>query len=59
MENFTHNGSRWRFIGLDRVIVTVYDYNPANGSSYIPTPTTLAGKKVIVNVQNIDEKCFV
>ena len=38
IETFTHNGSGWRFIGLDRVVVTVYDYNPARGRSYIPTP---------------------
>ena len=24
IETFTHNGSGWRFIGLDRVVVTVY-----------------------------------
>ena len=35
IETFTHNGSGWRFIGLDRVVVTVYDYNPARGRSHI------------------------
>ena len=58
IETFTHNGSRWRFIGLDRVVVTVYDYNPARGRSYIPTPPVLASKKAIVNVQSTDTKCF-
>ena len=58
IETFTHNGSGWRFIGLDRVVVTVYDYNPARGRSYIPTPPVLASKKAIVNVQNTDNKCF-
>ena len=58
IETFTHNGSGWPFIGLDRVVVTVYDYNPARGRSYIPTPPVLASKKAIVNVQNTDNKCF-
>ena len=58
IETFTHNGSGWRFIGLDRVVVTVYDYNPARGRSYIPTPPVLASKKAVVNVQNTDNKCF-
>ena len=58
IETFTHNGSGWRFIGLDRVVVTVYDYNPARGRSYIPSPPVLASKKAIVNVQNTDNKCF-
>ena len=58
IETFTHNGSGWRFIGLDRVVVTVYDYNPARGRSYIPTPPVLASKKAIVNVQNTYNKCF-
>ena len=47
IETFTHNGSGWRFIGLDRVVVTVYDYNPAGGRSYIPTPPVLASKKAM------------
>ena len=59
IETFTHNGSGWRFIGLDRVVVTVYDYNPARGRSYIPTTPVLASKKAIVNVQNTDNKCFI
>ena len=58
IETFTHNGSGWRFIGLDRVVVSVYDYNPARGRSYIPTPPALASTKAIINVQNTDNKCF-
>ena len=57
IETFTHNGSGWRYIGLDRVVVPVYDYTPARGRSYIPTPPELASKKAIVNVQNTDNKC--
>ena len=58
IETFTLNGSGWRYIGLDRVVVTVYDYNPARGRSYIPTPPVLPSKKAIVNVQNTDNNCF-
>ena len=58
IETFTHNGSRWQFIGLDRVVVAVYDYNPAGDRSYIPTPPVVASRKAVVNVQNTDNKCF-
>ena len=58
IENFTHNGSGWRFIGLDRVVVSVYGYNLANGRIYIPTPTVLSSKKAIVNVQILVNRCF-
>ena len=58
IETFTHTGSGWRFIGLDRVVVTVYDCNPARCRSYIPTPPVLASKKAIVNVQMMDNTCF-
>ena len=54
IETFTHNGSSWQFIGLDRVVVTIYDYTLARGRSYIPTPPALASKKAIVNMQNTD-----
>ena len=36
----------------------MFDYNPARGRRYIPTPPVLASKKAIVNVQNTDNKCF-
>ena len=58
IETFTHTGSGWQFSGLNRVVVTVYDYTPARGRSYIPTPPVLASKKAIVNVQNTDNRCF-
>ena len=34
------------------------DFNPANGSSYIPLPDWIKNKKAIVNIENKDEKCF-
>ena len=38
-------------------MVTVYEYNPARGRSYTPTPPALASKKAIVNVQKTDNTC--
>lgn len=55
---YQREGSNWV---LDKVLgVTVHtvQYNPIKGSSYLPLPTKLAGKKAIVNVQNVDQKCF-
>ena len=34
------------------------EFNPMNGSSYIPLPDWISNKKAIVNIQNKDEKCF-
>ena len=34
------------------------EFNPMNGSSYIPLPDWITNKKAIVNIQNKDEKCF-
>src|SRR6267154_1206889 len=33
-------------------------YNPIGGSSFIPTPKELIGKRALVNVRNNDTRCF-
>ena len=33
-------------------------YEPLGGSSYIPLPKFLAGKKAIINLRNEDDECF-
>ena len=35
-----------------------FKYSPIGGSSYIPTPKSIFGKKAIINVKNNDENCF-
>ena len=38
----------------------LYNYQPIRGSSWIPTPSKLAGKRAIINVKNLkDEKCII
>lgn len=36
----------------------VCKYKPARGSSYIPTPKSIAKKQAIINPQNKDNECF-
>ena len=42
-----------------RSVIRIGQYRPLSGSSFIPTPKTLAGKHAIINVFNPDdEMCF-
>ena len=54
-----HIGGGWGFVRSHKVVVNVYKYIPARGvKSYIPPPTSLAGKHAIINVQDEDQNCF-
>lgn len=54
----TH-GSGFTLSSINDIEVQINEYDPLRGSSYIRTPTYLANKKVIVNVQNKhDDFCF-
>ena len=57
---YTCEGSGWVENGIVSVEVTLVEYRPLAGSSYIKTPKKLSNsKKGIVNVKNpSDEKCF-
>src|SRR5207245_813263 len=51
-------GSGWITQRIKGVTIHTVTFNPVGGSSNIPTPTRLALRKVIVNVQNHNEFCF-
>jgi len=55
---FQREGSNWTVDKVMNVNLHIVQYQPLQGSSYIPLPAKLAIKKVIVNVQNQDQKCF-
>ena len=38
--------------------LTIAQYTPVKGSSYIPLPSKLKTKKAIINIKNSDNKCF-
>ncbi|CAH3140314.1 unnamed protein product [Porites evermanni] len=58
IEAYQEAGSAWYFKEVDKLEIHTVEYNPTNGSSYIPLPDWISNKKAIVNIQNKDEKCF-
>ena len=58
IEAYQEAGSAWHFKEVDKLEIHTVEYNPTNGSSYIPLPDWISNKKAIVNIQNKDEKCF-
>ena len=58
LEEFQKNGSGWYFKEIVSLEIHTVEYNPMNGSSYIPLPDWISKKRAIINIQNRDEKCF-
>ena len=51
-------GSGWNFDDIKSVILQIQKSKKTNAGSYIETPTVLASKRAIINVQNEDNKCI-
>jgi len=59
LEHFNTHGSGFVLEYVKRYIVSTLRYRRLHGSTYIPTPTFLAAKHCVINVQNFnDSKCF-
>src|ERR1043165_4989685 len=58
MASFQMRGSNWRFRAVVKLDINTAIYKPLKGSSFIPLPPELASKKVIINMQNVDDECF-
>ena len=58
LELYPKNGSGWYFKEVINLEIHTAEFNPMNGSSYIPLPDWISHKKAIVNIQNKDQKCF-
>ena len=58
LEAYQKNGSGWYFKEVVQLEIHTSEFNPMNGSSYIPLPDWISNKKAIVNIENKDEKCF-
>ena len=56
--NFNQRGSNWRFQRVVDLEINLAEYDSTGGSSYIPLPKQLNGKKVIINMKNEDNPCF-
>ena len=58
LEAYQKNGSGWYYKEVVQLEIHISEFNPMNGSSYIPLPDWISNKKAIVNIQNKDDKCF-
>ena len=55
---YQKNGSGWRFEAINTLELNISKSNPIKGSSYIPLPKKLKGKKALINMKNNDQQCF-
>ena len=55
---YQKNGSGWYFKEVKRLEIHTVEYKPIRGSSFIPLPNFIMGKKAIINMENKDDKCF-
>ncbi|XP_028419265.1 PR domain zinc finger protein 10-like [Dendronephthya gigantea] len=55
---FQKEGSGWILDEILHLDLSIAQYSPVKGSSYIPLPSKLKTKKAIINVKNSDNKCF-
>ncbi len=55
---FQKEGSGWVLDEILHLDLSMAQYTPLKGSSYIPRPSKLKTKKGIINIKNNDNKCF-
>jgi len=58
VENFYVRGSNWQLKNLREFTICFAPYLPLQGSSFLPTPQCIYGKKAVVNIKNDDNYCF-
>jgi hypothetical protein len=55
---FQKEGSGWVLDEILHLGLSIAQYTPVKGSSYISLPSKLKTKKTIINIKNSDSKCF-
>ncbi|XP_071177928.1 uncharacterized protein [Mytilus edulis] len=58
-DEYIRNGSGWSLDHIKHIEINTAKYKPLGGGSYIPLPRTLAATRALLNIRNLDEKCFV
>ncbi|XP_039296247.1 uncharacterized protein LOC120355032 isoform X2 [Nilaparvata lugens] len=59
-DKFIQNGSGWVIDEFQRFDLNIVKYSPIHGTgSYVLTPKRIAVKRVILNIRNEDDLCFV
>ncbi|CAG2250936.1 unnamed protein product [Mytilus edulis] len=57
-DQFIKNGSGWQLEEVLQLDLCVTKYKPLKGGSYLELPTSLKRSNCILNIQNLDNKCF-
>jgi len=58
IEQFNSRGSGFVLDLIFQFTLVITKFRPLAGLSYIPTPTNIAKKHAVINVQNGDNRCF-
>ena len=58
VEYFNARGSGFVLDNVVDFTVIITQYRPLAGSTFIPTPRRIAGKRAVIIVQNGDQRCF-
>ena len=56
--NYMGEQSGWVLDSIKAINLNVARYNPIRGASYTQTPSAIAVKKAVLNIQNKDMLCF-
>jgi len=58
VHNFNARGSNFVLDAVTQFVVVITQFRPLGGSTYIPTPPSIAKKHAVINIQNEDNRCF-
>ena len=58
IQNFNQRGSNWRFERVLSLDAHFTDFIPLRGSTFLPLPKKITGKKAVINMKNDDDQCF-
>jgi len=58
VEHFNARESGFVLDTLGNFTVIITQYSPQTGSTFVPTPRRISGKRAVVNVLNSDNRCF-
>lgn len=57
-EEYNDRGSGWTLKQIIHIEINTVVYDPLPGKTYFTEPTKIKNSKAILNIQNVDEKCF-
>jgi len=57
-ETFDGRGSGFSLDAVTDFTLVITQYRPLAGSTFIPTPQSIANKKAVINVKSKDNRCF-